>query len=57
MVAPLGASQGLLTDVGDGGISFDPRQFKIARTYQYSFGFQQQLPGHILWETSHTGNY
>ena len=54
---PLGAAGGLLTNVGNGGISFDPPHFKIPRTYQYSFGFEHELPGRILLESSYTGNY
>ncbi len=51
-----GASLGLATSVG-GSVSFDPPHFKIPRTYQYSFGFQHELPGGILAEASYTGNY
>lgn len=57
IASPLGASIGLLTSVGNGGVSFDPPHFKIPRTYQYSFGFQREMPGKILFETSYTGNY
>jgi len=57
IASPLGAAGGLLTNVGNGGISFDPPHFKIPRTYQYSFGFQQELPWRVLLETSYTGNY
>lgn len=55
--SPLGSSAGLLTNVGNGSVSFDPPRFKIPRTYQYSFGFQHELPGRILFDTSYTGNY
>ena len=44
-----GASLGLTTNIGR-GVSFDPPNFKIPRTYQYSFGIQQQLPWNILAE-------
>ena len=37
-------SAGLTTNIGR-GVSWDPARFKIPRTYQYSFGIQQQLPG------------
>jgi hypothetical protein len=53
---PLGASEGLLTYVGR-GVSWDPARFKIPRTYQYSFGIQQQLPGSVVAEVSYAGNY
>ncbi len=32
-----------MTNVGN-GIGFDPPHFRIPRTYQYSFGFQHELP-------------
>ncbi|HEX5082610.1 MAG TPA: carboxypeptidase regulatory-like domain-containing protein [Blastocatellia bacterium] len=51
-----GSSLGLATGVG-GGAGFDPPRFKIPRTYQYSLGFQHELPGGILAEASYTGNY
>jgi len=51
-----GSSLGLATGIG-GNVSFDPPRFKIPRTYQYSFGFQHELPGGILTEASYTGNY
>jgi carboxypeptidase family protein len=51
-----GSSLGLATGVG-GSVGFDPPRFKIPRTYQYSFGFQHELPHGILVEASYTGNY
>jgi len=51
-----GSGLGLATGVG-GGASFDPPRFKIPRTYQYSLGFQHELPGGIVAEASYTGNY
>jgi len=51
-----GASLGLATDVGN-GISYDPAHFRIPRTYQYSLGFQHELPHAILAEASYAGNY
>jgi hypothetical protein len=51
-----GSSLGLATGVG-GGASFDPPRFKIPRTYQYSLGFQHELPGGVVAEASYTGNY
>lgn len=53
---PSGAASGLLTLIGR-GVSWDPARFKIPRTYQYSFGIQQQLPGSIVAEVSYAGNY
>jgi hypothetical protein len=47
-------SLGLATSVGN-GVSYDPAHFKIPRTYQYSFGFQRELPKGILVEASFAG--
>jgi hypothetical protein len=52
----VGASLGLQTNVGN-SVSYDPPRFKIPRTYQYSFGFQHELPYGILAEASFAGNY
>jgi hypothetical protein len=54
-LSPVGSSLGLLTNVGN-GISFDPPTFRIPRSYQYSFGIQQQLPGGIVADISYAGN-
>ncbi len=56
IIAPSGASLGLSTNIGR-GVSFDSPRFKIPRTYQYSFGVQQQLPWDTLAEVSYAGNY
>lgn len=56
ILPPTGASEGLLTQIGR-GVTLDPRDFRIPRTYQYSFGIQQQLPGNIVAEASFAGNY
>jgi hypothetical protein len=53
---PLGASGGALTGIG-GGVSFDPAGYKVPRTYQYSFGVQQQLGRSMVAEVSFAGNY
>jgi len=53
---PKGASGGALTGIG-GAISFDPPGYKVPRTYQYSFGIQQQLGRSIVAEVSFAGNY
>ena len=56
ILPPTGAKDGLLTQIGR-GVTFDPRRLKLPRTYQYSFGLQQQLPGSIVAEASFAGNY
>jgi hypothetical protein len=53
---PTGAADGLLTLIGR-GVSWDSARFKIPRTYQVSFGIQQELPGSILAEVSYAGNF
>jgi hypothetical protein len=55
ILPPTGSKDGLLTQVGR-GVTYDPRNLKMARTYQYSFGIQQQLPGAIMAEISFAGN-
>jgi hypothetical protein len=52
---PLGAKGGLLTNVGN-GIGFDTRQLLIPRTYEASFGIQQQIPGKMVLEAAYTLN-
>ena len=51
-----GASLGLLTHVGN-GISFDTRGVPMPRSYQYSVGFERELPYAIVIEVSYSGNY
>jgi hypothetical protein len=52
---PPGASAGPLVAVGN-SVSYVPRHYKIPRTYQYSFGFQHQLPKGIVADISFSGN-
>lgn len=52
---PLGAAGGPMVNVGN-GVTFSPRRFKIPRTYQYSFGFQRELPFAIAADVSFSGN-
>ena len=56
ILAPTGSSLGILTNIGN-GVSYDPPGFTVPRTYQYSFGFQQELPGKIVVDISYAGNY
>ena len=55
LLAPSGSSLGLLTDVGR-AVNFDGRQRPIPRTYQYSFGFQRELPGDIVIDVNYSGS-
>lgn len=50
-----GSSLGLSTNVGN-GIGFDSRKVPMPRSYQYSFGFEHQLPWAMVAELSYTGN-
>ncbi|MBO0722651.1 MAG: TonB-dependent receptor, partial [Blastocatellia bacterium] len=56
LILPTGASAGLATNAGF-GISFDNPHLKNPRTYQYSLGFQRELPHGIQVEASYAGNY
>lgn len=55
IIAPSAASLGLLTNIGR-GVSFDGRQRPIPRTYQYSLGFERQLPWDMVIEVSYAGS-
>ncbi len=55
LVPVTGASQGLLTLVGQ-GIGFTSPNRRQPLSHQYSFGFQQQLPGALLLDVSYVGN-
>ena len=56
ILPPTGAKDGLLTQIGR-GVTYDPRNVRIPRTYQYSLGIQHQLPRSIVAEVSFAGNY
>ncbi len=56
-IAPIpGASLGLATNVGN-GIGFDAYNYRIPRTWEYSFGIQQALPWSMIVDLAYTGNY
>jgi len=55
--SPLGSGNGLMTNIGQSSGGYDSPGFKIPRTYQYSFGIQQELPWRVLAEISYAGNY
>ncbi len=52
----VGASAGALANLGQGA-NGDPLHYKTPRTYQYSLGFQRQLPKNMLIDVSFAGNY
>jgi Carboxypeptidase regulatory-like domain len=53
---PVGASQGLLTGVGDVQ-AIDWPQRKIPRSQIMSLGIQRELPGHMTLDVGYDGNY
>lgn len=53
LLAPPGAS--VMAGIG-GGISYDSPSFRVPRTYQFSFGFQQQIGRNIVAEASYALN-
>jgi hypothetical protein len=51
-----GAAAGLLANVGQSSTQ-NPLHWKTPRTYQYSFGIQQQLPKNMVLDVSFSGNW
>jgi hypothetical protein len=55
IAVPPGASAGPMAGIGN-GVSFNPPHYKMPRTYQYSLGFQRQLPFGMVADLSFSGN-
>jgi hypothetical protein len=55
LIQPQGTSLGALANIGQGQ-NGNILTYKIPRTYQYSFGIQQQLPSRMLLDVSYSGN-
>ncbi|HET8548138.1 MAG TPA: TonB-dependent receptor, partial [Bryobacteraceae bacterium] len=55
LIPPTGSSLGLLTNVGRDA-NFDGRQRLIPRTYQWSVGFERELPWAMVIEASYVGS-
>jgi hypothetical protein len=53
--SPTGSALGLRTNIGN-IISFDGRQRPIPRTYEYSAGFQQELPWKVIADVAYAGS-
>jgi len=53
--APYGNSLGMETQTGQ-GVSFNNPDSRTPRTYQYTVGFQRELPSQINLEASYAGN-
>ncbi|GGH06217.1 TonB-dependent receptor [Silvibacterium dinghuense] len=57
LLAPTGNTQGLLTDVGNGGIQLDFPDRKIPMEQILSLGFQRELPGQVVLDARYAGNF
>lgn len=57
LLAPTGSSLGLLTDVGNGGISVDFPDRKIPMEQILSLGVQRELPGAMVLDVRYAGNF
>ena len=55
ILSPTGAALGYRTGVGQ-AVVFDGRQRPIPRTYEYSAGFQRELPWNIVVDASYVGS-
>ena len=55
IASPLKAAGGAMTAIGN-GVGYEPAKYRIPRTYQYSLGFQQELPKGMVAEISFSGN-
>lgn len=55
VVRPAGASRGIETNIGL-GVSYDPPNRLIPRTYQYSYTIERQLPWSMVLELSYSGS-
>ena len=57
LLAPTGSSQGLLTDLGNGGLQVDFPNRKIPKEQIMSLGFQRELPSNMVLDARFAGNY
>lgn len=55
IIQPSGASLGALTNIGN-SVSYDSAARVVPRTFQYSFGFQRQLPRSVKLDISYVGS-
>ena len=55
IISPTGSTLGLLTNIGD-TITYDSRSRPIPRTYEYSAGFQRELPWKMVADVSYAGS-
>jgi hypothetical protein len=57
LLKPTGSSLGLLTDVGNGGVSVDFPGRKIPMEQITSLGIQRELPGQMVLDVAYAGNF
>jgi hypothetical protein len=57
LLVPQGASQGLLSYVGDGTIQVDFPDRRVPTEKIFSFGIQRELPGGNVLDVRYAGNY
>ena len=57
LLPPKGNSLGLLTNLGNGGVSVDFPDRKIPIEQIMSFGFQRELPGSMVLDARYAGNF
>ena len=57
LIAPTGNSQGLETDLGNGGVQVDFPGRKIPMEQIVSLGFQRELPGGMVLDARYAGNF
>jgi hypothetical protein len=57
LIKPTGNSAGLLTDIGNSGVSVDFPQRKIPMEQLISMGVQRALPGGFVLDASYDGNF
>lgn len=55
ILAPMGAAGRARTGVGE-AVQYDARYRPIPRTYQYSAGFERELPGGVVTEVYYSGS-
>ena len=55
VIRPAGAANGVATNIGT-GVSYDPPNRPIPRTYQWSFTIERELPWNMVLEASYVGN-
>lgn len=55
VIRPAGASRGIETNIGT-GVSYDPPNRLIPRTYQWSYTLERELPWSMVLEVSYVGS-